>query len=131
MKDNFFILLIIVIGFTSCQSKTKYSDYNESDFYEVQGIINSANLNDNSFDSPIVKNISFSYFLDRSIPKNGNEKNLEMFEAKKGYPLIVLVHKDNENLSFYGRIGILKTINDKEKAFLKNHFHEKIEKLNK
>ena len=52
-----------------------------------------------------------------------------MFEAKNGYPLIVLVHKDDENISFYGRVGILENLNNKEKAFLKNHFQNEMNKI--
>ena len=129
MKKHFGLLLIIFIGFVSCESKKKYSDYNESDFYEIQGIINYANPSDNPFDSSIVKNIGFSYFLDRPIPIKGEEKNLEMFEAKKAYPLIVLVHKDNEDISFYGSVGVLDNLNKKEKEFLKEHIQNEVEKL--
>ncbi|MBF8148639.1 hypothetical protein ITJ86_01950 [Winogradskyella sp. F6397] len=130
MKNTLSLILLILLCFTSCESKAKYTDYEESDFYEVQGVIISAVQNDNYFDSSLVKNISFNYFLDREIPKTGIEKNLEIFEAKKGYPLIVLVHKENENISFYGRVGILDSINEKEKVFLSKHFQEEIEKLN-
>ncbi len=116
-------------GLFSCESDKKYSDFKESDFYEVQGFINYANPTSNSFDSPTEKNVSFTYFLDRPNPKTGIEKNLEMFEAQKGYPLIVLVHNDDENISFYGRVGILENINDKEKEFLNNHFQNEMNKI--
>ncbi|MFD1614028.1 hypothetical protein [Gelatiniphilus marinus] len=129
MKKNLSLFLGLIILFTSCKSKIKYSDFNESDFYEVQGIINYANPSNNPFDVSIVKNIGYSYFLDRPIHLKGEEKNIEMFEPKKGYPLIVLVHKDNENISFYGRVGILKTLNNKEKEFLKKHIQDEIKKI--
>lgn len=131
LKNIHILILVILIGFSSCQSKSKYSDYDESDFYEVQGVIISAAQNDNYFDNSMIKNISYNYFLDRQIPKKGIEKNLEKFEAKKGYPLIVLVHKENEDISFYGRVGILDSINKKERKFLSEYIQEEIEKLNK
>lgn len=115
-------------GLISCESKKKYSDYKESDFYEVQGIINYAKPTSDPFDSPTEKNISFTYFLDRPNPKTGIENDLEMFEAKNGYPLIVLVHKDDENISFYGRVGILENLNKEEKEFLEKHLKSEIEK---
>lgn len=121
--------MIFSFALISCESKKKYSDYNESDFYEVQGIINYANRTSDPFDSPTEKNISFTYFLDRTNPKTGTEYDLEMFEAKNGYPMIVLVHKDDENISFYGRVGILKNLNDKEKVFLKKHFQNEMNKI--
>ncbi|PZD79276.1 hypothetical protein [Mesonia sp. K7] len=131
MRKTLNILIVLSYGLISCKSEKEYSDFNESDFYEVQGIINYANPTNDPFDSPTEKNISFTYFLDRPNPKTGIEKDLEMFEAKKGYPLIVLVHKDDENISFYGRVGILDNLNDKEKEFLKNHFQNEINKTKK
>ena len=129
MNKTLAILITLIFGLISCKSDKKYSDFNESDFYEVQGIINYANPTSDPFDSPTEKNISFTYFLDRPNPKTGIENDLEMFEAKNGYPLVVLVHKDDENISFYGRVGILENLNDKEKTFLKNHFQNEMNKI--
>lgn len=129
LRKTLIISLILSFGLISCESEKKYSDYNKSDFYEVQGIINYANPTNDPFDSPTEKNISFTYFLDRPNPKTGIENDLEMFEAKKGYPLIVLVHKDDENISFYGRVGILGNLNDKEKTYLKKHFQNEMNKI--
>jgi len=123
------ILLILSFGITSCESKKKYSDYDESDFYEVQGIIKSATPTSDPFDLPIVKDISFIYFLDRPNPKIGIEKNLEMFEAQNGLPLIVLVHKNDEDISFYGRVGILENLNSGEKEFLSEYIKKELENL--
>ncbi|WP_111683056.1 hypothetical protein [Winogradskyella tangerina] len=113
-------------GLSSCKSERKYSDYNESDFYEVQGFIESAIPTSDPFDSPNEKNIRFKYFLDRDNPKSGMENDLEMFEAKTGFPLIVLVHKEDENISFYGRVGILENLNSKEKMFLSEHIRNQM-----
>ena len=121
-------MISLSFGLSSCESEKRYSDYNESDFYEVQGFIESASPTSDPFDLPIVKDISFTYFLDRPNPKTGIEKNLEMFEAQNGYPLIVLVHKDDENISFYGRVGILENLNKEEKEFLEEHLKSEIEK---
>jgi len=129
LKKKLIILLIFVFGLFSCKSEKKYSDYNETDFYEVQGIINYANPTSDPFDSTMEKNVSFTYFLDRPNPKTGIENNLEMFEAQNGYPLIVLVHKDDENISFYGRVGIVESLNEKEKVFLSKHIESEMAKL--
>ncbi|WP_159023155.1 hypothetical protein [Formosa sp. L2A11] len=129
MKKTIIVLLAFSITLLSCESNTQYSDYKESEFYQVQGIINYANPTSNPFDSPTKKNVSFTYFLDRPNPKKGIEENLEVFEAKKGYPLIVLVLKENENISFYGRVGILENINAKEKEFLNKHFKNQMNKI--
>ena len=129
MRKTLTILLILTFGLFSCKSEKKYSDYNETDFYEVQGIINYANLTSDPFDSTTEKNVSFTYFLDRENPKTGIENNLEMFEAQNGYPLIVLVHKNDENISFYGRVGILENLNKKEKEFLNKHIQSEMTKI--
>lgn len=52
-----------------------------------------------------------------------------MIEAQDGYPLVVLVHKDDENISFYGWVGILENLNDKEQYFLKKHIRKEMENL--
>ena len=70
-----------------------------------------------------VKNIRYQYYLNQSPPLIGFE-NIDMFEAQRGYPLIVLVHKENPDISFYGRVGILDTLNTKVSTILKNHFQE-------
>ena len=120
-------MILLSFGLSSCKSEKRYSDYIESDFYEVQGFIESAISTSDPFDSPTEKNIRFKYFLDRDNPKLGIENNLEMFEAKTGFPLIVLVHKNNENISFYGRVGILENLNKKEKDFLSRHIKNQME----
>ena len=91
---------------SSCKSEKQYSDYNEEDFHEVQGIIEGVDWTNDPFDSRTVKNVRFTYFLNRPTPKTGMEENLDMLEAQNGYPLVVLVHKDDENISFYGRVGL-------------------------
>lgn len=129
MRKNLFQILLLTLIFISCKSEKKYSEYDEDDFYEVQGIITYANPDDNPFNNSSAKNIGFTYFLDRTNPKKGKENNLDMFEVKNGYPLIVLVHKEDENISFYGRAGILDNLNEKEKVYLKKHFQNEMDKL--
>ncbi|WP_298537952.1 hypothetical protein [uncultured Algibacter sp.] len=129
MRKAINLLLILSFGLLSCESDKKYSDYNEDDFYEVQGIIKFANPTSYPFDHSIVKDISFTYFLDRPNPITGIEKKLEMREAQKDYPVIVLVHKDDENISFYGRVGILENLNEKEKEVLSNHIQNQMDKV--
>lgn len=112
----------------SCTLEKKYEDYPEDNFYEVQGIINYAVPDGNPFNSFSVKNISFSYYLDRKTPKKGFE-HIDMFEAQKGFPVIILVHKKLEDVSYYGRVGILEDLNNKEKGYLKNHFEQEMGKI--
>ncbi|MEN3322377.1 hypothetical protein VP395_01435 [Mariniflexile soesokkakense] len=140
MKKTLAISLILVFGFYSCESDKKFSDFNEDDFYEVQGILDYVGQNNNPFDSRSIKNVSFTYFLDRSTHKKGSEKNLDLneieyilrpYDIQNGYPLIVLVHKDDENISFYGQVGILENLNENEKGFLTKHLRKEMDKLKK
>src|SRR5688572_15165633 len=57
LRKTLIILIILSLGLSSCESEKKYSDFKESDFYEVQGIINYANPTSDPFDSPTEKNI--------------------------------------------------------------------------
>ncbi|MEO2058923.1 MAG: hypothetical protein ABGW76_02485 [Mesonia sp.] len=133
-----YIIFLSFLFLFSCESPKKYSDYSEDDFYEVQGIITNIGQNNDLFDFHSIRNISFKYFLDRSEPKTGTEKNIDLFEIKgfyslyeiqKGYPLTVFVHKDDEDISFCGPIGIVDNLNEKEQQFLKKHFQEEIDEL--
>ena len=129
MKKASLITLLFILLLSSCKSEKQYSDYNEDDFYEVQGIITGVFRTSDPFDNPTVKNVRFTYFLDHPTPKTGMEENLDMFEAQNGYPLIVLVHKDDENISFYGRVGILDNVNSEEEKVLRAHLKGEMEKL--
>ncbi|WP_434036413.1 hypothetical protein [Formosa sp. 4Alg 33] len=130
MRKIILILLVILsFGLLSCEGDKKYSDYNEGDFYQVQGIITSATPTAYPFDLSTVKDIRFTYFLDRQNPITGIEKKLQIHEAQKDYPIIVLVHKDDENISFYGSVGILENLNKKEQEVLSKHFQAQMDKI--
>ncbi len=127
MRYSLFIIFLPLIF--SCQSKKSYEDYSEDDFYEVQGIIESAYRTRDPFDGTNVKNITYRYFLDRPTPKHGIEEDLPIINVQEGYPLIVLVHKDDENISFFGTIGVLDSLNEKEKVIMREHIQSEINKL--
>lgn len=140
MKKTLITLLIFNFGLYACKSEKKYWDYDEADFYEVQGIIKNISLNNNPFDISRIKNVSYTYFLDRSIPISGVEKNIDLSEInsgyyvndiENGYPILIYVHKNDENISFCGPIGILDSLNTREKEFLTNHFQNKMKALKK
>ena len=120
---KFYVTIILIVCLFSCKKQYQYDDYDEDDFIEVQGIITSAVPDGDPFNNSSVKNIRYQYYLDQSPPLIGFE-NIDMFEAQRGYPLIVLVHKENPDISFYGRVGILDTLNTKVSTILKNHFQE-------
>ena len=122
MKKYITLILSLSIGFQSCNSEKKYSDYNEKDFYEVQGIITSAIPTSDPFDLPPMKDFKFDYFLSDSIPLNGEEKNIQSQWAKQGVPIIVLVHKKDEKISFFGRPGVKDNLTINELVYLNKYF---------
>ncbi len=118
----------MLIGIYSCESEKKYSDYKESDFYEAQGLITSVYQTADPTDLPIVKNITYKYFLSDSIPMIGREENLELAWAENGIPIVVLVHNSDKNISFYGRYGLKDNLETDEKKYINNYIDKLIEK---
>ncbi|MCX2839450.1 hypothetical protein OQ279_14965 [Salinimicrobium sp. MT39] len=101
------LLLIILLVFIACEKKQKrYEDYNEKDFYEVQGIITEIRPTSYAFDSPRNRNIFYDYHLEMNPPLKGSEEGIDLV-LKPGDPIVVLVHKENIEITFYGRYGII------------------------
>ncbi|MDY0780256.1 hypothetical protein [Tenacibaculum sp. IB213877] len=93
----------------SCNTKKKYEDYNENDFYEVQGVVTKVYSTSSVFDDSYNKLMDYVYCVNDSLILSGKEK--EFFKAWKfGQPIIVLVHKTNPEISFYARNGFLNKI---------------------
>ncbi|WBL23421.1 hypothetical protein [Zunongwangia sp. HRR-M8] len=135
MKKILAILIVISSILTSCKEEKKYTDYNENDFYEVQGIVTHAPLTDDPFDLPVAKDLHFEYFIHREKPLKGIEENFEILEDVKGFPVVILVHKNDETINFYDRIGLSENLSIDEKKILEEHFQEQKdiekEKINK
>ena len=128
MKKKLIVLILLNFGLYSCESEKKYSDYNESDFIEAQGVITDVYLTSDPFDSPINKNIEFKYYMPNSTQLIGKENNLELNWAEKGVPIVVLVNKNDETISFYGRFGLKDTLSNGEKIFIKDFVSNMINK---
>ena len=101
MKHTFLISTLVFLT-VSCEKD--YNDYNPRDFYEVQGIVTDVIPTQNPFDDPWDSYIYWEYHFDRHPPLKGSEKETELM-INKGYPIVVLVHKDDINISFFGRLG--------------------------
>ncbi|MDF0708274.1 hypothetical protein [Flagellimonas okinawensis] len=104
MKKIIFILCFVVSLIGCSESKKKFEDYNDDDFIEVQGIIFKTKRKID------YKNISktsiyFIYNLEKETPDVGFELN-SPFMLNDGEPVIILVHKDDEKISFFGARGI-------------------------
>ncbi|WGH74128.1 hypothetical protein P8625_08335 [Tenacibaculum tangerinum] len=109
-KFNFFIILLI---FFSCSKEKRYEDFNEEDFYEVQGIITNVYQTPSVFDSPYNKSMNYSYSVNDSVFLNGSER--EFYKAwVVGDPIVVLVHKNDSKINFYARNGFLDNVTEEQ-----------------
>ncbi|WP_405384983.1 hypothetical protein [Maribacter sp. LLG6340-A2] len=99
------ILFFIII---SCNHKDKrdYEDYNDEDFLPVQGIITKV-YKKSAINNFIKKDIHFIYNLEKENPSKGYEI-YSPYILKEGEPVVILVHKDNDSISFFGSRGIIQ-----------------------
>ena len=105
--------LIIFIVFFSCSKEKRYEDFNENDFYEVQGIITKVYQTSSVFDSSYNKLMDYSYAVNDSVFLNGSEK--EFYKAwVVGEPIVVLVHKKDSKINFYARNGVLDNVTEEQ-----------------
>lgn len=104
MKKIFILFFII----TSCNQKYKlaYEDYNDEDFLPVQGIITKV-YKKGAINNFIKKDIHFIYNLGKEKPSKGYEV-YSPYILNEGEPAIILVHKDNDSISFFGSRGIIQ-----------------------
>lgn len=108
MNTNKFVFIFLILAFFySCGSgEKKYEDYNESDFYEVQGIVTETHSSSDPFDSSRIKTIFYDYHLEFNKPLSGSEKNIDLV-LRVGDPIVVLVFKKDKKISFFARHGIV------------------------
>ncbi|WP_299107737.1 hypothetical protein [uncultured Tenacibaculum sp.] len=113
MKGRFNYFFIVSIIFLSCTKEKRYQDYNENDFYEVQGVVTKAYQTSSIFDSSYNRLMNYTYAINDSIFLEGKEK--EFYKAWEfGQPIIVLVHRKDSTISFYARSGILNSLTEKQ-----------------
>ncbi|WP_156025514.1 hypothetical protein [Tenacibaculum sp. 47A_GOM-205m] len=112
MKSRIIISTILVSLFLFSCGKKKYEDYNEEDFIEKQGIITKMTRTSNPLDSEWNRDIIYAYNLEEESVSYGQENNIDLM-FKLGQPIVILVHKDDDKISFYARRGL---INEQEWA---------------
>ncbi|APQ17991.1 hypothetical protein [Maribacter hydrothermalis] len=102
---KYIILLFLII---SCNKKEKliYEDYNDEDFLPVQGIITKV-FKKGAINNFIKKDLHFIYNLEKENPSKGYEIN-SPYMLNEGEPVIILVHKNNDSISFFGSRGIIQ-----------------------
>ena len=106
-KKNYLILLLLIGLIYSCGEK-KYENYNENEFNEVQGVITKVKRSSNPFDSSRVSDIEYFYYLGEKEPFRGGEKNIDLY-FNLGQPIVILVHKKDSTINFYGYNGTINT----------------------
>lgn len=103
---NIIFIVCLVTSFIGCnESNKKYEDYNDDDFIEVQGIIIKTKRKVD-FKNITKTSIFFIYNLDKKRPDVGFEAD-SPFMLNDGEPVILLVHKDDQKISFFGARGIM------------------------
>ena len=101
------LIFLIFVGTSilSCSNSKndkdlEYEDYDPDDFYEVIGRVTENRL---SYHLPRTNVIFYEYFLEREKPLKGREENIKI-HLNKGEKFIVLVHKEDNTVSFFGYV---------------------------
>jgi len=100
------LLLLVSVLTMGCRSSTNdkglsYADFEPEEFYEVEGRVLSNLL---SFSLPRNRVLKYEYFLDQETPLVGYELNIHT-TLKPGERFIVLVHKQDSTVSFFGYVN--------------------------
>lgn len=107
MGNKICIIIIIGIFVQACgerSAKLNYEDYNPNNFEEVVATITRTSLGGNPTDFPRKINIEYKYSTkSNSEFMTGTEKNLRL-KLDVGDSIVVLVHKLDESVSFFGYI---------------------------
>lgn len=107
------IVFILSTSHISCKVETSksedkidLSEYNEEDFFKVQGIVVKNNIHFNYVDKFNNKSIFYIYRLDLKQPLVGIEENTNL-KINPEEPVAVMVHKRDSTISFIGHRGII------------------------
>ena len=102
---NMLLMIVLILTLSSCGNK-KYEDYSPDDFYEVQGTITRVKRTSSTFDSYMMSNMNYMFYGVSDKYIDGFEPNIDII-IKIGQPVVILVHKEDENINFYGYKGII------------------------
>lgn len=98
-------LIITATSILSCSNSKnnkglEYEDYDPEEFYEVIGRVKENRF---SYQLPRTNILFYEYFLEKEKPLEGYEKGIRA-SLKKGEKFIVLVHKKDRTISFFGYV---------------------------
>ena len=131
-KFGYFFLIFVVF---SCGDK-KYEDYNESDFYEVTGVITTIGSNKDFFGEGSRTRITYDYFVNDSTYYSGydNSAQISFMYAGFGGPVVVKVLKKDPKINFYSTGGFSKELTRDRAKILYNHivniYNKRVNKRN-
>lgn len=99
-----YCLSFLFVALISCQKERAISDYDISDFTEVQGMVIDSKEVTNFLDES-TWNISYVFkFKNRTYNGKSKDFNIPMSTAQT---IIVLVNKENPEINFFKEIGVL------------------------
>ena len=106
MKRIVTLLILVSLLILGCRSSTNdkglsYADFEPEEFYEVEGRVLSNLLGFSLSRNRVLK---YEYFLDQETPLVGYERNIHT-TLKPGDRLVVLVHKKDSTISFFGYVN--------------------------
>ena len=106
MKRIIALLILVSMSMMGCRSSTNdkglsYADFEPEEFYEVEGRVLSNLL---GFSLSRTRVLKYEYFLDQETPLVGYERNIHT-TLKTGDRFIVLVHKQDSTISFFGYVN--------------------------
>ncbi|RIV43027.1 hypothetical protein [Flagellimonas pelagia] len=100
------VFLFSILLMVSCGKPVKkYEDYDEDDFTEVQGIVIKVDRN-YSYLKEDIRNVYYIYNLGKERPDIGYELNCP-FLPMEGEPAIILVNRNEKDVTFMARSGII------------------------
>ncbi|SEM33508.1 hypothetical protein SAMN04488008_1222 [Maribacter orientalis] len=109
------VLVFLVMLGCNKQGAKKYEDYNEKDFFETQGLIIKVEK-EFAYQNRKV-DVTYIYNLEQDKPTVGHEKD-SPFIPMAGQPMVILVHKYEENVTFLGGNNYVEDENDLVKKYL-------------
>lgn len=109
MRIRSYITLLFIFLFCSCNWEQKknnpYENFNENDYYKVQGIVVNVSSNFNYVDKFSKRDIKFIYHLELTKPLFSVEKNSVLF-FDPGDPVVVMLRKKDSTDPFIAHRGI-------------------------
>lgn len=117
-----FTCVLILVFLFSCAEK-KYEDYDENDFYEVNGVVTNVSLRPNAFGDNQNHYVSYDYFVNDSVFYTGYSRDsyLSILNRGIGGAVIVKVYKKNPRVNFFWKEGILNNLSIERARILQNH----------